>query len=171
MTSLAGYTRRGLVLVACLLPAAAQPKQPPTPAESIQRLFASVNGKVLAMAKDFPADKYDYRPTKEMRSFGEVIVHIASGNVFVAKAGRGENASWDELDPKNYRTPADVIALLEKSINDSTAVLNSIPAQHFSTTLAPWTGVIEHAAEHYGLLVAYYRLNGLVPPETRKQSH
>ncbi len=42
------------------------------------------------MAKDFPEDKYDYRPTKEMRSFGELIVHIASGNVFAAKAGKGE---------------------------------------------------------------------------------
>jgi len=170
MTSLAGYTRFSIVLAAVLLTASAQTKQPPTPAESINRTFAYVNGKVLDMAKDFPEDKYDYRPTKEMRSFGEVIVHIASGNVFAAKAGRGENVNWDELDSKNYKTKAGIVALLEKSITDSTATLTAIPADHFAKTLSPWTSVIEHSAEHYGLLVAYFRLNGIVPPETRKQS-
>jgi hypothetical protein len=53
------------------------------------------------MAKDFPADKYNYSLKPEMRSFGAVIVHIASGNVYAAKAGRGENVNWDELDPRN----------------------------------------------------------------------
>ena len=53
------------------------------------------------MAKDFPADKYNYSLKPAMRSFGAVIVHIASGNVYAAKAGRGENVNWDELDPRN----------------------------------------------------------------------
>lgn len=171
MTSLAGYTRFAVIFTAAVACAAAQTKQPPTPAESIHRTFEYVNGKVLDMAKDFPEDKYDYRPTKEMRSFGEVIVHIASGNMFAAKAGRGEKVQWDELDAKNYRTKADIVALLEKSIHDSNETLNAIPADHFAKTLSPWTSVIEHSAEHYGLLVAYFRLNGLVPPETRKQNH
>jgi hypothetical protein len=52
------------------------------------------------MAKDFPADKYNYSLKPEMRSFGAVIVPIVSGNVYAAKAGRGENVNWDELDPK-----------------------------------------------------------------------
>jgi len=53
------------------------------------------------MAKDFPEDKYNDSLKPEMRSFGAVIVRIASGNVYAAKAGRGENVNWDELDPKN----------------------------------------------------------------------
>lgn len=119
------------------------------------------------MAEDFPEDKYDYRPKPEMRSFGEVIVHIASGNVYAAKAGRGEKVNWDELDPKNYKSKAEIVALLKKSIDDSTAALKAKPEQSFATSLGPWPGVMEHSAEHYGLLVAYYRLNGLVPPESR----
>jgi hypothetical protein len=45
--------------------------------------------------------------------------------------------------------------------------LKGIPDDRFKETLAPWLSVIEHSAEHYGLLVAYYRANGLVPPESR----
>ncbi|MGC2661592.1 MAG: hypothetical protein WA324_26860 [Bryobacteraceae bacterium] len=75
------------ILLTSAIAAAGQSGQSPTTAQSIRKTFAYVNGKVLDMAKDFPEDKYDYRPTKEMRSFGEVIVHIASGNVYAAKAG------------------------------------------------------------------------------------
>jgi len=171
MTSLAGYARIAATAIAIfLVPAApAQDKPHPTPAKAIRGYFDYVNGKVLDMAKDFPEDKYEYKPTKEMRSFRELIVHIASGNVYAAKAGRGEKANWDELDAKNYATKADAVALLEKSINDSTAALKALPDDYFTKTLWPWNSVIEHSAEHYGLLVAYFRLNGIVPPETRKE--
>jgi hypothetical protein len=101
-----------------------------------------------------------------MRSFGDVIVHVASGNVYAAKAGRGEKVKWDELDPKNYKTKADIVALLEKSIQDAEATMKTSP-EGPKKILEPWMGVMEHSAEHYGLLVAYYRANGLVPPASR----
>jgi uncharacterized damage-inducible protein DinB len=142
-------------------------KQPPTPARAIRGQFGDINRKVLEMAQDFPEDKYDYRPQKDVRSFGEVIVHVLSGNVYAAKAGRGEKASWDEVDPKTYPTKAAIVAAMKKSIDDATEVLKNIPDDRFKETLAPWLSVIEHSAEHYGLLVAYYRANGLVPPESR----
>jgi len=122
------------------------------------------------MAKDFPEDKYGYHPAEGVRSFGDVIVHIASGNVYAAKAGRGENVQWNELDVKDYKTKAAIVAVLEKSITDATATLKATPAENFNKTLAPWLSVIEHAAEHYGQLVVYYRANGLVPPESRPKN-
>jgi len=148
---------------------AAQTNPAPSPSKALRSYFEYVNGKVLDMAKDFPEDKYDYRPTKEMRSFGELIVHIASGNVYAAKVGKGEQANWDELDAKNYKTKADIVGLLQKSIDDSTAALKAEPDEEFTKTLRPWLAVMQHSSEHYGLLVAYYRLNGMVPPETRKE--
>lgn len=159
-----------LTFAAAVSAAAQDQTKPEPPAKTISKMFAYVNRKVLAMAEDFPEDKYSYRPTKEMRSFGEVIVHIASGNVYAAKAGRGEHVQWTELDPKDYRTKADIVALLQKSIADSTAALNAEPEEEFTKSLHPWIDVTEHSAEHYGLLVAYYRLNGLVPPESRPKS-
>jgi len=138
-----------------------------TTAQSVRGHFSSINQRLLEMAKDFPQDKYDYKLKSEMRSFGAVMVHIASGNVYAAKAGKGENVNWDELDPKDYKTKAQVVSLMEKSIRDAEATLKGLPDDSFAKTVEPWISVTEHSAEHYGLLVAYYRANGLVPPQSR----
>lgn len=119
------------------------------------------------MVKDFREDNYDFHLKPEMRTFGEVIVHIASGNVNAAKARRGEKVNWDELDAKNYPNKAAVVALMEKSIADADATLKSVSDQALANNAEPWLGVQEHSAEHYGLLVSYYRANGVVPPESR----
>jgi hypothetical protein len=140
---------------------------PQATATTVRENFAYVNRKILAMAKDFPEDKYGYRLKPEMRSFGEVIVHITSGIVYAGKAGRGEKVKWDEIDPKGYTTKASIVALLEKSIADAEATLKSLPDDSFAKTIEPWDDVTEHSGEHYGLLVAYYRVNGIVPPESR----
>ena len=171
---LAGYTTIAKTATLAIAVAAAaaslvaqqQPKNPP---EEIGAAFAYINRQLLDMAKDFPADKYDFRLRPEMRTFGAVIVHVASGNVYAAKAGRGEKVKWDELDPNNYKTKEAAVALLEKSITDATATLKALSADSFSKTVEPWLDVTEHSAEHYGLLVAYYRANGMVPPASRKK--
>jgi DinB superfamily len=164
MSKLEGYTLLPLV-IAIIAPAFGQASE--TPAAEVTGQFERINRLVLEMAKDFPADKYNFKLRPEMRTFGAVIVHIASGNIFAAKYGRGEKVKWDELDPANYKTKADIVALLQKSIDDSTATLKSLPAETWTKTVSPWLDVLEHSAEHYGLLVAYYRANGLVPPSSR----
>jgi len=141
----------------------------PSPAKQINNQFGYVHKNILDMAQDFPADKYDFRLKPEMRSFGEVIVHVTSGIVYAAKKGRGENVNWDEIDAKNYKTKDQIVALLQKSIADATATVKSVPEESFTKNLQPWLSVIEHSAEHYGLLVAYYRANGMVPPASRPQ--
>src|SRR5580704_330817 len=164
MLKITGY--RTILLALALSVVQAQTKQPTTPAESIAAYFKGGNDQLLVMAKDFPEDKYQFKLKPEMRSFGDVIVHVASGNVYAAKAGRGEKVNWDELDPKNYKSKAEIVALLEKSIQDANVALKASPDGP-KTNLEPWMGVMEHSAEHYGLLVAYYRANGLVPPASR----
>jgi hypothetical protein len=157
------------LLLTTVTAAVAQPKPPETPPQQVRQYFDDVNKRVLEMAQDFPADKYDFRLRKEMRSFGEVIVHIMSGNVYAAKAGRGEKANWDEIDSKNYRTKPDIAAALQKSIADCAATLKAHPMAA-GKSVEPWLGVMQHSSEHYGLLVAYYRANGLVPPVSRPKS-
>jgi hypothetical protein len=155
-------------MLAALLAQAQRPA--PTTAQSVRGHFAGVDRRVLEMAKDFPADKYDFRLKPEMRSFSELMVHIVSGNIYAAKVGRGEKANWDELNPKDYPNKAAVVALLEKSFADSEAVVNGLPDETFVKSIEPWVGVMEHSAEHYGLLVGYYRANGIVPPASRPKS-
>src|ERR1700691_3852558 len=122
MMRLAGYT---LLLTAAL--ASAQSKQPKTPAQTLAGVFHATNAQILEMAKDFPEDKYGFRLKPEMRSFGDVIVHVASGNIFASKAGRVEEVKWDDLDPKNYHGKPEVVALLEKSIADANSALDANP--------------------------------------------
>ena len=151
-----------------LLPAFAQ-NAPRSTADSVRGHFRGINRQLLEMAKDFPDDKYDFKLKPEMRSFGEVLVHVASGNVYAAKAAHGEKVNWDELDPKDYKGKAAIVEMLQKAITDSENAMKSLPDSAFSKSVEPWAGVTEHSAEHYGLLVAYYRANGLVPPASRPQ--
>jgi DinB superfamily len=160
------------VLAVTALPALAQSRLAPTP-ETVRGHFTTINRKILERAKDFPEDKYDFRLKPEMRSFRELIVHIAGGNVYAARAGRRENVAWDdnlELDPKKYKTKADIVAMFEKTVDDANAVLTALPDSSFAKTVDPWVDVTEHSAEHYGLMVAYYRANGLVPPASRRKN-
>ena len=69
------------VFVGLALSTAVAQNPPRSAADSVRGHFVSINHRVLEMAKDFPEDKYDFRLKPEMRSFGTVIVHIASGNV------------------------------------------------------------------------------------------
>ena len=75
-------------LAVAVLPAVTQSGLRPT-ADIVRGHFITINRKVLEMAKDFPEDKYDFRLKPEMRSFRELIVHIAGGNIYAARAGRG----------------------------------------------------------------------------------
>ena len=152
-----------LILVSCC----AFAQTPSTPAKSFAVQFDDLNRRLLDMAKDFPETKYGYRATKDVRSFGEIIVHVSSGNAYAAKAGRGEKVNWDEIDPKGYTTKQAIVALLEKTIADADAALKATPEDRWAKTVQPWLAVIEHAGEHYGQLVVYYRNNGMVPPESR----
>ncbi|MBV8834056.1 MAG: hypothetical protein JO097_16315 [Acidobacteriaceae bacterium] len=138
----------------------------PTAAESLTQTFDYINQKVLVMAQDFPESKYEYRLKPEMRSFRELIVHIASGIAYAAKAGRGENVQWDELAAKDYATKADCVALMQKWIAEANTALKQNP-EGLHGSLEPFLSVLQHSSEHYGLLVGYYRANGLVPPASR----
>jgi hypothetical protein len=163
MNRLAGYA---IVLLAPLLAYGQKPVH--TTAEVLKANFEDINQRLLDMAQDFPADKYDYKLKPEMRTFGAVIVHVASGNIFAAKAGMGEKVKWSdqEQDPAKFPSKADCVALLKKSIDDANAALKANP-EGPAKNMQPFLSVLQHASEHYGLLVAYYRANGLVPPESR----
>jgi uncharacterized damage-inducible protein DinB len=160
-----------LSLAAAGMASAQSQRTPPTPARAMRSQFGDISRKLLDMARDFPAEKYNYRPNKDVRSFGEVIVHLTSGNNFAVRAAKQQELhfeDWTELDASKFRDKAQIVAAFEKSVADATEALKASPDERFTRMLYPWSAVIEHAAEHYGQLVVYYRANGLVPPESRK---
>ena len=124
---------------------------------------------LVAMAEDWPEDKYDYKLAPTTRTFQEVILHVAGSNYDMlnkmakSKLGDGRN------DPAvaDYKTKAATVAFLKKSIEDGAAVAKKQGDAGVVKLLEYWDGYTEHMGEHYGLLVAYYRASGGVPPESR----
>ncbi len=158
-------------------------KSTPTPVVSAsQALLESWNDigrKLIAMAEDFPEDKYDYKPTPAQRSFAEQLLHAANANYFfIAPAKRMKPPSGDP-SRKDYKTKADVVAFVKKSFADGAELIKKkgdmglddpvadpFGSKQYRFADIAW-GFVEHDGEHYGQLVGYYRLNGLVPPESR----
>ncbi len=137
-----------------------------------------VGRKLIAMAEDFPEDKYDFKPTPAQRSFAEQLLHAAGSTYYFTNPVMGQKPPAGE-DPKreNYKTKAEIVAYVKKAVADGTAAIQSKGEKGLTTTV-PYGdqmarvldiayGLIEHSGEHYGQLVVYYRLSGLVPPESR----
>jgi len=138
-----------------------------------------VGRKLIAMAEDFPEDKYDLKPNPSQRSFAEQLLHAAGANYFFTNLVIGKKLPAAE-DPKRdqYKTKADVVAFVKKSFADGADAIKSKgeglndlvvdPFGHQQVRVIDYAyGFIEHGGEHYGQLVVYYRVAGLVPPESR----
>jgi len=138
-----------------------------------------VGRKLIAMAEDFPEDKYDFKPTPAQRSFAEQLLHAAGSNYFFTNPVMGKEQQAAE-DPKRdqYKSKADIVAFVKKSFADGAAAIQSKDEKGLMTEVVYYPGqkarvldiaygLIEHSGEHYGQLVVYYRLAGLVPPESR----
>jgi len=177
-----------LVATALSLPAHAQdamkkdaPVKPaPSPSQAVLESWNDIGRKLIAMAEDFPEDKYDFKPTPAQRSFAEQLLHASNANYFFTNLVRGEKPPAEE-DPKRdqYKTKADVVTFVKKAFADGADAIKAKgdkgmsdlvvdPFGHQQTRISDAAyGFIEHSAEHYGQLVVYYRLSGLVPPESR----
>ena len=138
-----------------------------------------IGRKLTAMAEDFPEDKYDFKPTPAQRSFAEQLLHAAGATYYFTNAVTGQKHPAGE-DPKRdqYKSKADIVAFVKKSFADGAAAIQSKGEKGLTTEVVYFPdqkarvldiayGLIEHSGEHYGQLVVYYRLAGLVPPESR----
>src|ERR1700741_3006231 len=85
-----------------------------------------VGRKLIAMAEDFPEDKYDFKPTPAQRSFAEQLLHAAGANYFFINPAKGEKPPAEE-DPKRdqYKTKADIVAFVKKSFADGAAAIKA----------------------------------------------
>jgi len=143
-----------------------------------------IGDKLVAMAKDFPEDKYDFKVQKDQRTFALNLLHAAaldfvlirrvSGSNIGPDFGEGDNPSRDA-----FKTKADVVKFVQEAVADGAQVIQQQgdagldnTSKFFGNRMAHnsniWTFAIEHSGEHYGQLVVYYRANNLVPPDSRR---
>jgi hypothetical protein len=181
------FTFLALVLLAWALPAHAQDamKKDATvkPADSEMKVvldsWNEIGRKLTAMAEDFPEDKYDFKPTPAQRSFAEQLLHAAGSTYFFTDTVIGKKPAAD-VDPKRdqFKSKAEIVAFVKKSFADGAAAIQAKGEKGMKTEVVYFpgqkarvmdiaNGIIEHSGEHYGQLVVYYRLVGLVPPESR----
>jgi uncharacterized damage-inducible protein DinB len=157
-------------------------------AEETLEWWNQIGNKLIAMAKDFPEDKYDFKVQKDERTFAENLLHIAAVDYDlirrVSESNIGPDFGKDKHNPPRdvYRTKADVVKLIEKAVTDGAAVIKqqgdagldkTTPfawetGKHVVHNSYIWITAIEHSTEHFGQLVVYYRANNLVPPESRR---
>ncbi len=129
--------------------------------------WSEIGDKIVQLAEEFPEDKYEARPTKEVRSFGDQLRHVAFWNAHFCKALRREDSdgSANELSREKYATKAGIVSALRKSFDDVKAELSSGGRE--ISDLDGLITYVGHNGEHYGQLVVYYRLYGLIPPASR----
>lgn len=156
------------------------PKAALSPSGAVLDAWNDIGRRLIDMAEDFPEDKYGYKATPQQRTFAEVLLHVAASNYFFTNPVNGKNEKIDESPTQaTYKTKADVVAYLKKSFADGAAAIKAKGDRGMSEEFVePFSnqymrvsdlayGLVGHSSEHYGLLVAYYRLNGMVPPESR----
>ncbi|MGA8038347.1 MAG: DinB family protein [Candidatus Acidiferrales bacterium] len=150
---------------------AEQTKLPSTPKQAVLQSWNDVGNQLITMANDWPEDKYGYKLTPEVRSFKEVLLHVAGSNYDLVNklAGSTLGDGANDPDPTKYKTKADVVAFLTKSVADGAAQIEKGGDAGALKYLYLWIGYTEHMGEHYGLLVAFYRASGGVPPSSRKK--
>lgn len=173
-------------LAACftVLPARGQDtkkNEPPKPARgpsaALLEEWNDVARRLTAMAEDMPEDKYDYKPKPEMRSWLGQLAHAAQGNYYFINPVLGKPLPKDDPDMSELKTKAQVVAFVKKSFDEGADLIRKQgdagmakpyqlgPQMYRFDALA--YDLIGHANQHYGQIVVYYRLNGMVPPESR----
>jgi uncharacterized damage-inducible protein DinB len=169
---------------------APSPSTPPTIASAIDREITIVEKELTDAAEAMPEDKFDFSPEKlnlpgsdykGVRTFGEQLKHIAASNYLIWSPITGEkppDTVNDGKGPDNMKAKADIIKYLKDSfafghkavatLNDSNLVQPITTSSGRPTTrLFQATFAPAHCFDHYGQIVEYLRMNGLVPPASR----
>ena len=185
-----------LVAILFVLPASAQDSAKSgaslnpaaSPSAALLKQWNEIGRKLIAMAEDFPENKYDFKAAPTTGTFAERLIHGASANYFFTNSALGQKLPPDEDPPRaQFKDKAAIVAYVKKSFVDGAAAIKSkgdkgisalvidpfaadVPANANKTQIRLsdlGSGIVEHSGEIYGQLTVYYRVAGMVPPESR----
>jgi uncharacterized damage-inducible protein DinB len=159
---------------------AGQVKTAPSESQTVLAQWNDIGRKLITMAEDFPEDKYEFKATPAQRSFAEQLLHVSASMYYFTDVAQGQKPRYPD-DPKrdDLKTKAQVVALVKKCVEEGAALIKAKgdkgmhdlvtdPESKQQMQVSDLAyGLAEHSGEHYGQLVVYYRLSGLVPPESR----
>jgi len=149
--------------------------------QAIRSGWNTAKQNVSGSAKVMPDAKYGFKPVDGVRTFGEILAHVAGANYVFCAAARGEKSPHaEDAFEKSAKTSADIMKVLEDSITYCDAAYASLEDGKLGEMVAaPFgggksaraqvlMGNTGHVQEHYGNLVTYLRINGLVPPSSAR---
>jgi uncharacterized damage-inducible protein DinB len=171
-------------------PQQSQQASPPTIASTVDREITAIEKQIVDVAEAMPEDKYNFSPEtlnipgadcKGVRTFAVQVKHVAASNYFIWSPLTGDKLPEGIKDgngPENLKTKADIIKFLRDSFalgHKAAATLTTEnmlqnPGNSKSTRLRLATFGVAHAFDHYGQMVEYLRMNGIVPPASRAKS-
>jgi uncharacterized damage-inducible protein DinB len=151
-----------------------------SPAQVYGKLFSSQAGEVVAAAEAMPADKYNFAPTsgefKGVRTFAQQITHVAEAQYFFFK-GFGIKPANDPEAIAKLTSKDDIVKALKDSYAFAQQAVATITPENAFEKIAAVDGTdtrasvaafaLAHTNDHYGQMVVYLRLNGIVPPASR----
>ena len=153
--------------------------------EMLER-WNDIGNKLVAMAQDFPEDKYDYKLQSDERTFAQNLLHVAAVDYDLMSSASGSKIGPDFGQNKHnpsrdvYKTKAEVVKLMQQAVADGAnliqqqgdAGLDKVVKAAWGNRMVrnsySWTLALEHSGEHYGQLVVYYRANNMIPPDSRR---
>lgn len=140
----------------------ASPAEPGVPAASLDRAqfrtaFEDLNGNIAKAAAMVPVDRFAWRPVDQVRTFGQVLGHLADAYLFYCGRAGGSPVQWSDAIAEG---PIDKSALIAKLIDAAARCSATFDEGNLGQLVANFG----HANLHYGNLVTYLRLLGLVPP-------
>ena len=151
--------------------------------DSIDYMWKMVEGDFTSLAEAMPEEKWSFKPTQgaftDVRTFAEQVKHVACANEAWAKKLRGEKPPdhCDTGGPNPARTKAEILAYLRESfVRIDSEIARTTAANLMAPVVGPYAGdnrlevltsALWHISDHYGQLVEYVRMNGIVPPASR----
>ena len=180
----------GGVLAQSASPATAKPQAAaaqPTASTILDRQLSTLERDFVPAAEAMPEDKFNFAPTngefKGVRTFAQQVKHVAATNFAISAALLQEKPQVDpslENGPDDIKTREDILKFLKDSfalahkaiatVNDQN-VTEMIPGpwnpKNKSSRLALATMMTWHSFDHYGQMVEYLRMNGIIPPASR----
>ena len=168
-----------LVVVAAVVPSSLWAQAPaPSLAKEIAASFQRASTEILDVAEAMPAEKYGYKPTPEISSFGEQLVHVAGITQRFVDTAKGTKT---EAPHHAATTKPEIMELLKKTFQNAQDAINPLTdAQLMEPVKFPfgdrtvtratfWQGPLYQIRNHHGQLVVYLRMNGIVPPTTARR--
>ena len=129
-------------------------------AKAVRTGFEEVSGWVTKSADMVPAEKYNYKPVDTVRTFGQIIAHIADSLDYFCAQAAGKKMEGDSAE-KGPTDKATLVPKLKQAVDKCNAVYASDTAQ-----FGPLMANVAHTNLHYGNLITYLRMMGMKPPSS-----